>query len=59
MAKKQVKSKKSVHKMFLEELNRENVTGVAYKNVNLKKTIILILPTMVMAPSESCAKNWH
>jgi len=40
MAKKQIKSKKSVHKMFLEELNRENVTGVAYKNVNLKKTII-------------------
>lgn len=30
-----------MHKTFLEELNDENVTGVAYKNVNLKKNIIL------------------
>ena len=27
-------------KTFFEELNSENVTGVAYKNINLKKTLI-------------------
>ncbi len=30
-------------KTFFEELNGENVTGVAYKNINLKKTIISYL----------------
>lgn len=29
-----------MNKTFLEELNSENVTGVAYKNVNLKKTVL-------------------
>lgn len=28
---------------FFEELNDENISGVAYKNINLKKNIILIL----------------
>jgi predicted NBD/HSP70 family sugar kinase len=27
-------------KSFFEELNSENITGVAYKNINLKKTVI-------------------
>ena len=27
-------------KTFFEELNSENITGVAYKNINLKKTLI-------------------
>lgn len=29
-----------MNKTFLEELNGENITGVAYKNVNLKKSVI-------------------
>jgi len=30
-------------KTFFEELNSENITGVAYKNINLKKTVITYL----------------
>lgn len=30
-------------KTFFEELNSDNITGVAYKNINLKKTVIAYL----------------